>query len=166
MGDLELFEYVSNPLDTVEDLLSSQDWVFTRAHDEELSVTVNGKQGAYKMTFLWQEEFSAMQFFCEYDFSLPEERRALTERVLRKVNEELWLGHFDVPTRTHVPCFRHTSLFRGWTQSSGAEHIEDLLDIALAEGERFYSVFSMIAHKAAMNESLLDFMLSESAGEA
>lgn len=166
MGELELFEDVSNPLDSVEEMLIGQDWAFDRTNEEELTVNVTGKRGDYKMTFIWQEEFNAMQFFCEYDYTIPEERATLANKILRAVNEDLWLGHFDIPKATHAPCFRHTSLFRGWTQSSGAEHVEDLVDIAIAESDRFQSVFRMLTNKSSMDDSLLDFILSDSAGEA
>lgn len=166
MGELELFEDVSNPLDSVEDMFRSQDWSFTRSHDEELCVTVAGKRGQYKMTFIWQEEFHAMQFFCEYDFILPDANSSTVNKVLRAINEDLWLGHFDVPVATNAPCFRHTSLFRGWTQSSGAEHVEDLVDIAIAESDRFHSIFRMLAERTHMDDSLIDFIMSDSVGEA
>ena len=166
MGELELFEDVSNPLDSVEDMLRSQDWAFTRTQEEELTVDVTGKRGQYKMTFIWQEEFNAMQFFCEFDFTIAEERRETTNKVLRAINEDLWLGHFDVPKTTNAPSFRHTSLFRGWTQTSGAEHVEDLVDIAIAESDRFQRVFRMLANKDKMDDSLISFIMSDSAGEA
>lgn len=166
MGELELFEEVSNPLDSIEEMLHSQDWAFNRMNEDELTVNISGKRGEYKMTFIWQEEFNAMQFFCEYDFVIPAERMDIANKVLRAINEDLWLGHFDIPKATNAPCFRHTSLFRGWTQSSGAEHVEDLVDIAIAESDRFHSSFAMLTQSTGMDDSLIDFILSDSAGEA
>lgn len=162
----EMFEDVSNPLDSIEDMLSGNEWAFNRLADDELTVKVAGKHGEYQLTFIWQDEFSAMQFFCEYDFTVPDARAALTGAALRRINENLWLGHFDVSSRTHAPVFRHTSLFRGNTQSSGADHIEDLVDIALAECERYHNVFSMLAAAADLTDAHLTFALSDSAGEA
>lgn len=166
MGELELFEEVSNPLDSVEEMLKGQDWNFNRANEDELTVNVTGKRGDYKITFIWQDEFNAMQFFCEYDFVIPADRTETANKILRALNEDLWLGHFDIPKTINSPCFRHTSLFRGWTQTSGAEHVEDLVDIAIAECDRFHSTFAMLTQSIGMDDSLIDFMLSDSAGEA
>ncbi len=162
----EIFEDVSNPLDSVEDLLTGNDWIFNRPNPDELSVHVTGKLGCYRMTFLWQEEYSAMQFFCEYDLRLPKDRQDMTGRALRVINERLWLGHFDVAEATGAPCFRHTSLFRGWTNSSGAEHVEDLVDIALAECERHHNIFAMLAGPRLISEEILGLMMADEAGEA
>ncbi len=164
--NFEIFEDVSNPLDSVEDILSSHDWVFERPNNDELSVAVAGRHGHYRMTFLWQEDYSAMQFFCEFDMTVPEARREAAARALQMVNARLWLGHFILQEENGVPCFRHTSMFRGQTQSSGAEHVEDLVDIAIAECDRYYGVFNMLACTVSVDDSLLSLALVESAGEA
>ena len=165
--NFEMFEDVSNPLDSIEDLLAGSDWAFRRLNEDELSVRVAGKRGQYNLTFLWQDEFSAMQFFCEFeDTPVPPARAVMAARVLRHINESLWLGHFDVSARNNLPCFRHTSLFRGCTQTSGAEHIEDLVDIALAESERYHNIFTMLAASRELTDEQLTFALSDAAGEA
>lgn len=162
----EIFDDVSNPLDSVEDILAGQDWVFSRPRPDELSVQVSGKNGIYSITFLWQEEFSVLQFICEYDLKIPSERAQLAASILRRLNENLWLGHFDIPQCTGAPRFRHTSMFRGWTHTSGAEHVEDLVDIALAECDRCYGAFAFLCSSPAPDESSLSLMLCEEAGEA
>lgn len=163
---LEIFDDVSNPLDSIEDMLSGNDWAFSRLNEDELCVQVAGKHGHYDLNFIWQDEFSAMQFFCTFDMTIPADRTEAAARVLRRINENLWLGHFDISTRSNAPVFRHTSLFRGWTQSSGAEHIEDLMDIALAESERYRNVFMMLAADAPLADADIAFALSDAAGEA
>lgn len=163
---LEMFEDVSNPLDSIEDILQGNEWNFSRPHPDEITVHVSGKSATYRLTFLWQEEYSAMQFFCEYDMNVPRERIERAGPALRTINEKLWLGHFDLPADTGVPCFRHTSLFRGWTNTSGAEHVEDLVDIGLAECERYYNAFSMMASATHLTDEMMSFILADGAGEA
>lgn len=162
-----MYEEVSNPLDCVEDVLSSQQWVFDRPTTDELVLRIGGEAGAYNITFLWQEEYSAMQFFCEYDFSVPEDRRKMACQALGRINESLWLGHFDVSEKTGIPCFRHTSLFRGMVHSSGADHVQDLVDIALAECMRHHNAFKMLAAaETCPTDDMMDFVLKDSVGEA
>ena len=165
-NNAEIFEDVSNPLDSIEDLLAGNDWVFNRPNPDELTVHVRGKHSVYHLTFLWQEDYSAMQFFCEFDLKIPEARAEMADRALNRINERLWLGHFDLPLETLTPRFRHTSLFRGWTQTSGAEHVEDLVDIALVECERHYNVFRTLSDSLYIDGKTLSLMLVEEAGEA
>jgi hypothetical protein len=169
MNDQEMmFEEISNPLDSVEDILAGQQWAFSRMNPDELMVDVSGKLGTYRMVFLWQEEYCAMQFTCHYDLVASDDSRDLIALALARTNSSLWLGHFDLPADTNVPCFRHTSLFRGQTQSSGADHLQDLMDIALAECERFYPMFQLLTNEEGlgMDTGMLNLAILDTAGEA
>lgn len=159
-------EEVSNPLDSVEEIMTGQDWSVRRPTPDELMVHVEGRLGTYALTFIWQEEYSAMQFFCELDLFIPEERMEIAGQTLRTINEALWLGHFDIPESRQTPCFRHTTLFRGLTQTSGADHIRDLVEIAVAECDRYHGAFNMLANALSIDGGLMDLALSDSAGEA
>jgi hypothetical protein len=162
----QMFDEISNPLDSVEDILAGQNWAFSRMNHDELMVDVTGKLGTYRMIFMWQEEYSAMQFYCHYDIVVPGYRQDLLAIAMNKVNAGLWLGHFDIPEDTGVPTFRHTSLFRGQTHSSGADHLQDLMEIALAECERYYPMFQIMSRDEEMDENQLSLALLDSAGEA
>lgn len=161
-----MFDEISNPLDSVEDILAGQNWAFSRMNHDELMVDVTGRLGTYRMIFMWQEEFSALQFYCHYDIVVPGCRQDLLAIAMNKVNAGLWLGHFDIPEDTGVPTFRHTSLFRGQTHSSGADHLQDLMEIALAECERYYPMFQIMSRDEDMDENQLSLALLDSAGEA
>lgn len=166
MNDLDIFSDVSNPLDSIEEVMHGHDWQFERPNSEELMVQITGRRGTYTMTFVWQEEYSAMQFFCEFDIEIPKERFDMTSKVLRSVNENLWLGHFDVPADSRVPYFRHTVLFRGMTYTSGTDHVADLIEVALAECEKNYNTFNMLSSSTFLNEGLLNLALTHTHGEA
>jgi hypothetical protein len=156
---IDLYDDVSNPLDGVEEIMMNNDWTFDRLNEDELTVHVSGKMGQYRMVFLWQEDFSALQFCCAPDVSISPNKLDEAARVLNRINADLWLGHFDVRAtdshglndKAYVPCFRHTSLFRGMVESSGVEHMEDLIDIALAECERFYMTFDLLSRTSGQD---------------
>ncbi len=141
----DIFEDVSNPLDSVEEILYANEWVFDRMTEDELTVQITGKMGTYKLLFNWQEEYSAMQFTVQFDMDIHRDAMNVAAKMMTDINAGLWLGHFDIQAKTDIPCFRHTTLFRGMTHTSGAEHIEDLVDIALSECERFYPVFDILS---------------------
>lgn len=138
------FDEISNPLDGVEDLLSSQKWVFNRANRDELFVEVKGRHGVYHMMFAWDEDYGALQFCCEYDLQLHDANLDLAFRTIAHINRSLWLGHFDMAEDSMRPSFRHTQLFRGMTQTSGAEHLQDLMQIAVSECDRHYQTLLLL----------------------
>lgn len=164
--EADIFEDVSNPLDSVEEILYANDWTFDRMTEDELNVQVSGKMGEYKLMFRWQEEYSAMQFSCELDIDVKDEAAEVAARTMTSINSSLWLGHFDFRQGTNIPCFRHTSLFRGQTQGSGVEQMQDLVDIAIAECERYYPVFDIYSRGIPENGMDMSLALMQSVGEA
>lgn len=163
---IDVFEDVSNPLDSVEEILCANDWAFDRMSEEELCVQISGKMGEYKMFFVWQEDYSAMQFCCEYDLTIPADVLDRAAKTASAINNGLWLGHFDIRPKTNVPSFRHTSLFRGMTYSSGADHLEDLVDIALSECERYYPAFDLLSKAKKQSGAALALAMMDPAGES
>lgn len=165
MSDMDLFDDVSNPLDSVEEVLHGNEWVYDRPTDSEIVVQASSQRSHYRMTFLWQEEYNAMQFFCEMDEVIPKKRMEMAGRTLRKINERLWLGHFDLPAQTRTPVFRYTCLFRG-AQTSGIEHVEDIVEIAMAECERFHNVFALLATAPSLTEDIIELVMTDHGGAA
>ena len=164
---LDLYDEISNPLDAVEDLFRSYEWSFDRFSNDKLSVQVTGQYDSYDVTMTWDELSNCLQFIACYRFPVEAENYSLAAEALLKINARLWLGHFVISQDNYLPALRHTCLFRGFFHSSGAEQIEDLIDIAIQEAEKFYPVFDWLAHKNVNDEkSPLDLVLMQSAGES
>ena len=169
MTDLtdSLFEDdISNPLDGVEDVLNAQNWSFNRANRDELFVEVKGRHALYRMMFAWDDQYNALQFCCEFDLQILDANTDLAFRTLGKINRALWLGHFDLCENTLVPSFRHTQLFRGQTQTSGAEHLQDLMQIAIDECDRNYSTLLMLSHENANDNDSFSLAMMTVAGQS
>ncbi|MFA5591895.1 MAG: YbjN domain-containing protein [Micavibrio sp.] len=160
----DIFEDVSNPLDSVEEILCANEWIFDRMTEDELTVQVTGKMGEYKLFFHWQEDYSAMQFSCEMDVEISESAMDAAAKTMTEINSSLWLGHFDFRSGTNIPHFRHTTLFRGMTHTSGAEHLEDLVDIAISECERYFPVFDIFSRGLPANDADMSLAIMNVAG--
>ncbi len=163
---IDLFEDVSNPLDSVEEILCANDWIFDRMTEDELTVQITGKMGEYTLFFHWQEEFSAMRFSCQYDLDVRRDALDAAAKTMTDINSALWLGHFAFREGTQTPRFSHTTLFRGQTQTSGADHIQDMVDIALAECERFYPVFEIFSRGVPNDNGDIRLAMLPIAGES
>ena len=168
----DLFEDISNPLDSLEDIIISNDWTFDRMDEDQLTVHVAGKYGHYKMLFKWQDQYHALQFCCMPDLAISPNKLDDAAHTINRINSNLWLGHFDIPMHTtgenneHVPCFRHTSLFHGMNYSSGASHMESLIDIALSECERYYATFNILSKHTQQSIQELSLAMMDVAGES
>ena len=161
-----IYESVNNPLDGVEEILMQNDWMYDRSHDDQLIVQVAGQFCNYQMIFNWHEEFSTMQFVCEYDVIIPTARLEKAPQVLAMANEKAWLGHFEVPDKTQTPQFRYTSWFRSHSPNSSTDYIADLFEISMEQCERNYNLFDMLAGSMDINKDILEFALKTTAGEA
>lgn len=157
-----------NPLDLFEELISGNDWPCERISESELQATIKGRWSEYHMYFIWQEEFSALQFFCQINLQMPEIGKGVQEtpKALKGVNENMWLGHFDICKEDMKPTFRYNLLMRGTLAPPSVEQIEDLLDIAVAECDRFYPCFQMLSTSVISAEQALTSALLEPVGEA
>ena len=139
----ETTAFTQNPLDLLEDIVGTNDWTFERLSPEEMLVEVSGRWCHYRLFFFWQEDVSAMQFSCQFDMRVPGSRRSAVVELLAMINERMWLGHFDIDAEEASPMFRQTTLLRG-APSASVEQLEDLVEIALTECERFYPAFQFV----------------------
>ena len=162
---LETTSYTANPLDIIEEIVNANDWAFDRRTTDEMFVEVTGRWCAYRLFFFWQDDISAMQFSCQFDMRVPHPRRGAVNELLATINERLWLGHFDVDAEDLVPMFRHTTLLRG-AQGASVEQLEDLVDIALTECERFYPAFQFVIWGGKSPREAVSAAILDTAGEA
>ena len=162
---LETPTFAANPIDLVEEIVQANEWAHDRANDAEMVAEVSGRWCEYRMFFLWQQETSALHFSCGFDMKVPKGRKAPVYELLALVNEKLWLGHFDVASDDNSPAFRHAVLLRGALGAS-VEQIEDLVDIALSECERFYPAFQLVVWGGKTPDEAITAAMIDPVGEA
>ena len=154
-----------NPIDLVEEIAVANDWAHDRAGDEELVVEIARRWCDYRLYFVWQEEIGALHFSCAIDMKVTQGRRGAVYELLALANEKLWLGHFDLSAEDNAPAFRHAVLMRGVAMAS-AEQVEDLVDIALAECERFYPAFQLVLWGGKTASQAIAAAMIDPVGEA
>ncbi len=154
-----------NPLDHVEDVLHNNNWVFSRLNNDQLTVDVIGAACGYRLLFVWSEKLNAMQLYCQYDFEIHETNKNSVSDILMKLNESLWMGHFELTKSTNHPCYRQTCLLRGYG-NQGEEYIEDLVDISLALCEKSFAVFKLLSSDTPPSAEALSLAMMDTAGES
>lgn len=156
---------IRNPLDVVEEIVTANEWPFERAGEDELIVEIGGRWCDYRLYFVWQPDVCAMQFSCQFDMKVQSNRRHAVSELLGEVNARLWLGHFDVCSEEHTPMFRQTTLLRG-SRGATVEQLEDLVEIALSECERFYPAFQFVIWGDKTASEAVSAAILDTLGEA
>ncbi len=154
-----------NPLDVVEEIVGGNDWSFERYSDDELVAGCSGRWCDYSLQFSWRDDVGAMHLACALDSRIPRRRLQSIYELLALVNGKLWLGHFDLKGDGALPVFRQTVLFRG-CQGASVEQLEDLVEFAIHECERFYPAFQYVAWGGKDAEEAVAASMIETVGEA
>lgn len=161
-----LHDYAApHPIDVVEQVMEERDWPFTRAHDDELATEYRGNWSDLQIHFAWSEEIAAIHTACTFDFRIPDPKRRSIHDLLALINDKLWLGHFCLWQNEGLPMFRHTLLLRG-AESAAPQQIEDMLDVAVVECDRFYPSFQYVVWGGKEPQEALDASIIEPAGKA
>ena len=74
---------------------------------------VSGVWAEYNVAFTWLAQCEALHLACAFDLKVPERRRTEAAQLVAKINEQLWVGHFDVWSKDGVVMFRHAMLLAG-----------------------------------------------------
>ena len=156
---------VPNPLDILEAMFLANDWPFDRSDSDEIVVETTGGWCDYRLFFAWREDLHALYFTCSFDMKIPKDKRAGLSDLLALINEKMWMGHFDRCSEEGTPIYRQTMPTRG-LQSLSVELLEDMMDIALAECERFYPAFQFLLWGGHSPEEAVAAALLDCAGEA
>ena len=130
-------------------------------------VEISGRWCDYRLYFVWQEELSALHFSCGFDMRVPKPAaRPPVSSCWRVVNEKLWLGHFDLSAGRHLAGLPPRDPAARRRRRASSEQIEDLVDIAVAECERFYPAFQLVIWGGKWPEEAMAAAMIDPIGEA
>lgn len=154
-----------HPLDVVERLAALRDWIFDRAATDEMSVSVSGKWADYHIAFTWIEDVEALHLACAFDLKVPERRRQEVLQLIAYINEQLWVGHFDLWSSENVLMFRNALLLAGGAEPTHSQ-CETMLRVAVEACERHFQAFQFVIWAGKTAREALDSVLFETEGEA
>lgn len=160
-ADQEMF----NPLDIAEMVIMDRDWVCDRPEDGELLAEASGTWCTYRLWLNWQEDSGGFTLSCALESKLPKHALPKVYPLLAMVNEKLWLGHFDVCSEDNAVTFRHSLLVRDGA-GTNAEHLQELIDLAIEECERFYPAFQSVVWGGKSPAEALQLSIFETVAEA
>jgi hypothetical protein len=158
------YERTINPIDLVEQVAGTHDWPADRTGDDELTLVVGGNWTDYHVSLNWREDLEALHLACAFDFRVPENRLNEMYRLIAQINEQLWLGHFDLWTTEGLVMFRHALLLNGSVAT--VAQCEAMLRAALESCERYYQAFQFVVWAGKESREALASTMFETEGQA
>ena len=153
-----------NPIDFVEDIVHSKKWSFSRAEDE-LVADISSQWCQYRLYFSWSERIKAINFTVTFDLRFPHSTLESIHELLALINEKLWIGHFDVTSKNGIPAYRYTLLVPQRNEIL-YNQLEELVDIAIYECEKYYPAFQLILFEENQPQEAFELCLLEPIGRA
>jgi hypothetical protein len=153
-----------NPLDVVELMATGNNWPFERAGEDEVAIVVTGRWTNYQVSFTWMSEIEALHLACAFDMRVPELRLSEVQQLVAMINEQMWIGHFDVWTQNGVIMFRHALLLAGGMASG--RQCEAVLGTALDACERYFPAFQFVVWAGKSAREAMNSVMFETSGEA
>lgn len=166
--DEELFEMEreeSTPVAMLAALFEARGWSFENEGDEEITAEFKGSWTSYQIRGLWRDEDGVLQLIVLPDVTIPADKRAPVYEALGLINEQLWLGHFDLWSSNGVLLFRH-AVIMPQNGMLGVDQAQTIIDVALDECERFYPVFQFILWGGKSPADAMAAALVDTMGEA
>jgi hypothetical protein len=156
---------VFNPLELVEDVILDQNWPCQRLNFYEILSEVEGRWGGYRILFLWQEEINVLHFACLLDVPLDSRNLQETYELLTLINERLAIGHFEIYQEEGLPAFRYSFLVNH-PRNLQAETLEEIIDIAVHECEKFFPAFQFVLTGEKKAKEATSVAILDTVGEA
>jgi hypothetical protein len=132
-----------HPVDVVERLAAFNEWEFDRAQVDEISILVAGRVANYDVAFTWLEELESLHVSCSFDLKTPPHKRAAIGELTQLINEQLWLGHFDLWTQQDLVMFRHSLCLAGGAAASDAQ-CGAVVNAAVNACETYFQAFQFV----------------------
>jgi hypothetical protein len=158
-------EQKQSPLDVVERMASGHEWSFERDGDDEITIVSSGRWSDYQISFTWMDQIEALHIACAFDLKVPDRRQPEMQQLLSLINEQMWLGHFDLWAKDGLVMYRHALLLAGGVEAAGSQ-CEALLGAALDACERYFPAFQYVLWAGKSAREALDAAMFETAGEA
>jgi hypothetical protein len=152
----------TNPVDMVEQIAIDRDWAFERSAVEELSLSVAGRWCDYHVSLNWREDLGALHLACAFDFKVSKTRLNEVYRLMAMINEQLWLGHFDLWKEDGLLLYRHGLLLVG--AETHERQCEALLEAALSASEHYYQAFQFVLWAGKRADEALAATMIEAQG--
>ncbi|MGB3867413.1 MAG: YbjN domain-containing protein [Xanthobacteraceae bacterium] len=159
------FDSRNSPLEVVEEIAATNDWSFERSGEDEITIVTQGAWTDYQLSFTWMTEIEALHLACAFDMRIPQARRGEVQKLIAAINEQLWVGHFDIWVQTGTVMYRQALLLPDGLVASSAQ-CEAMLSGAIGTCERYYPALQFVVWAGKSATEAMSAAMFDTEGEA
>lgn len=154
-----------SPISYIEESADVLGWDCEYQDESEIRFKFDQEWGLCAMDWLWVEEWHTLSCIVSSNLHIPEERQDDIRDLILMINEQIWIGHFDLSDGQ--PAFRYSLLLEDLAYEQAGNMIEQTINIALREWARYHAAFHFVSWGGAeSSKKMLSPALVETAGEA
>lgn len=153
------------PVDMLAALFDARGWPCEIVSEDEVTGEVQGSWAKYQIRAIWRGEDNVLQLLCLPDIRVASHKRGDAYELLSLVNEQMWLGHFDIWSNGDVLLYRHGALL-GDDGMLSLMQAQALVETAIDECDRFYPAFQFVLWGDKTPKAALESAMVDAAGEA
>ena len=153
------------PIDMLAAYFEAHGWTFEHAGEDEIVANMQGSWAQYELRAIWRDEDQVLQLLALPDIRVNDDQRPAIYETLGLINEQLWLGHFELWSSSGILLFRHGALL-GQGEGMTLDQAQILVETAIDECERFYPVFQFVLWGGKTPAEAIAASMIETRGEA
>jgi len=153
------------PVEMLAALFEARGWDFEFISDDEILGEIQGSWASYQLRGIWRAEDRVLQVLCLPDIRVAADKKTAFHELLTLINEQVWLGHFDIWSNGAVLLYRH-ALMLGDDGLLSLAQAQTLIEAALDECDRFYPAFQFVLWGDKSPADALSSAMVDAAGEA
>lgn len=155
------------PIDVLESWFSAHGWTHERIGDEEIVAATQGSWGQYELRGVWRDDDAVLQFLAFPGVQVTEAQQSAIYETIGLINEQLWIGHFELWAGNGTILFRHAALLDADEEGGlSLDQAETLVEVAVDELDRFYPVFQFVLWGGKSPKDAISSAMVETRGEA
>ncbi len=166
MSALDIIEEPrANPIEVIERTATVNNWPFERPSADEITLVIRGKWTDYQASFTWMFDLEALHLALAFELKVPEHCQSELHRLTSMINEQLWVGHFDLWFKDGLVMYRNALVLAGGVVASSRQ-CEVLLSAASDACERYYPAYQFVVWAGEGAEEALRAAMFETRGQA
>jgi len=155
----------AEPIDMLAAYFEAHEWPFEHVAEDEIVARHRGSWTEYEIRAIWRDEDMVLQLLVLPDIRVADDKNTAICETLALINEQLWLGHFELWSASSALLFRHGALL-GPAGSLSFDQAQLMIESAIDESERFYPVFQFVLWGGKSPAEAMAASLIETHGEA